>query len=266
MSNISSGFQKNKFLNRFYLVLKVNSQLVLNDYSLLFPVMIGLISIFGLSIFLLLAGFPRQSVQAVPTQTATPFKYLLLATEVVLPTQEDQFVISSDIQPTPPMDLDKNVMPTPTFDGPNGKSAGTLPLAHSEEAEINAPNIFAPTFTSTPDPIFAEAEPMTLGKYDASDPHIVHNGSWVNQGDLLISNTVGNHVAFKFIGQQIVLGYQSDANVGELTINIDGAETTITQLVGNAWFSQKLDGGTHFVILTHTSGESINLDYVDISG
>jgi hypothetical protein len=51
-----------------------------------------------------------------------------------------------------------------------------------------------------------------------------------------------------------------------MKVNIDGDEVTIPQLVGNAWFSQELASGTHHVILTHSDGASVNLDYIEISG
>ena len=61
-----------------------------------------------------------------------------------------------------------------------------------------------------------------------------------------------------------MLGYQSSDNAGDMTVSIDGSEVVITQLVGNSWFLQEVEPGTHFVILTHENGAFVNLDYIDI--
>jgi hypothetical protein len=231
------------------------------NYSLLAPLLIGIFSMLGICLIIMSIWFPRQNAQSTPTQTVTPFKYLLLATETVVPTLEMETAVTTKIFPTPTSRVD--VVSSATGVQQNGSS----PNGISTDAFMTA------SVTITPDPIFAESKPMSAGRYDDTYSEIIRNGNWKSQENvdsyqktLLISNTVSNSIAFSFIGSQMVLGYQSKADAGEMTVNIDGEEVTVTQLVGNAWFSEELEPGTHFVILIHANGASVNLDYIDISG
>ena len=233
----------------------MDNRLLKHNYSLLVPLLTGFISVIGICLILVSAWFPRQNTPVVPTKTVTPFKYLLLATETVVPTPGFETAAPTEIFPTPTSEVD--VVLTPALTEQNG---------------ISTDDFFTPTATITPDPIFAESDPMRVGIYDDRDSEIIRIGNWntqqnvenAHQKTLLVSNTVGNYIAFSFIGQEMALGYQSSNNAGDMLINIDGSEVTMTQLVGNAWFSQELERGTHHVILIHQSGTLINLDYIDI--
>lgn len=112
---------------------------------------------------------------------------------------------------------------------------------------------------------------MTAGTYDGADSQILSSGSWTNQGNstayqgtLLVSNTVGNSLALSFIGSEIQVGYLSSSSAGSLTITIDGSSETVSQSAGNKWISPSLEVGTHYVILMHESGSTVNLDYIVI--
>lgn len=234
----------------------MDNRIFSRDYSLLAPLLIGVISVLGICLIITPIWFPRQNAQTFPTQTVTPFKYLLLATLTPVPAVELEIAVGTEILPVPTATLEGGVALNP---------------ASTDQAGISTNDFFTSTITITPNPIFAESVPMKTGTYDDSDSHIIRTGIWKNQGNvdayqetLLVSNTVGNSVAFSFIGRQMVLGYQSSDNAGDITINMDGSEVTFTQLVGNAWFSQEVEPGTHFVILTHMSGASVNLDYIDV--
>ena len=229
------------------------------DKSLIIPLLIGIASLLGICLIIALEWQRGQDSQTIPTQTETPFKYILLATETMIPAPELDTAAPQETFPTPTTMLQEGGTPFPTL---------------IEQIATSASTVFTPTATITPNIIFDTTTPMTIGTYDDSDSHIVRTGNWINQsnvdsayqGTLLSSNKAGNYVAFNFIGTLMVLGYQSSLDAGDVTVNIDGSEVTLTQLVGNAWFSQELEPGTHFVILTHMSGASVNLDYIDIPG
>ena len=225
------------------------------SYSWIIPISIAMISLLGICLILWSAWSPGQKPQAVPTRTVTPFKYLFLATESLTPTPRPETATPTETPPASTTTSEADGTLTP----PSTGEAGTFIIEDT------------PTVTITPDPIFAEAGTMTVGKYDSTDSEITRVGTWNNQnnadayeGTLLVSNTVGSHVAFSFIGSYMVLGYQSTNAAGDMLVNIDGSEVTITQLVGNAWFSQELGPATHYVILTHESGPTVNLDYIEI--
>jgi len=227
------------------------------DYSLLFPLLIGFISLLGIGLILMSIWFPGKRAETAPTQTVSPFKYLLLGTETMIPTRELDTATPPEIFPTQTEMLHEGETFFPALTEQTGISTNA--------------DFFTPTVTITPNPTFTESEPMKVGTYDDTDSQLIRSGTWISQNNvdayqatLLVSNTVGNYVAFSFTGQQMVLGFQSSDNAGDLTVNIDGSEVTLTQLVGNEWISQELEPGTHFVILTHISGASVNLDYIDI--
>jgi hypothetical protein len=245
----------------------------LRDSSLIFPILVGIISLLGIGFLLVSIWFPRENTQMLPTRTVTPFKYLFLGTETVIPTPEPETAAPLDSYPVPdaPSEESIELLPVPTEQ--SGTPGGVLLLTVTEQTEngISTEEFFTPTFTITPAPIFAESGPMAAGIHDGADPQIIRSGNWTNQssvgayqGTLLVSNTVGNYVAFSFLGYQMILGYQGHDNAGNLMVNIDGSEVPITQRVGNSWFSEELEAGTHYVILTHESGTSVNLDSVEI--
>ena len=231
------------------------------NYSLFLPPLIGIISLFGICLILVSARFPRQNTQVVATQTVTPFKYLLLATETIVPTPGFETATVTEI------------FSSPTSEGDLVLSAVVPSLTLTEQNGISTDEFFTPIVTITPNPIFAESNPMTGGVYDDTDSEIIRHGNWKSQNKadayeqtLLVSNTVGNYVAFSFTGRYLVLGYQSTEDAGDLAVNIDGSEERLSQSEGNSWFSQDLGPGTHFVLLIHHSGSSVNFDYINIPG
>jgi len=240
----------------------MDNQLPGRDYSLLAPLLIGTISLLGICLILMSIWFTRQNAQTSPTQTVTPIKYLVLATRTLIESDELETFVPTALPLVP--------VPTETFPGET-----TFMVPDTEQAAIPLTDDFVTqTGTLTPEPLFPQSTPLTAGKYDDTHPGIIRMGNWTSQQDieiayqrtLLISNAVGNYLAFSFTGQQIVLGYVSDTTAGAMQVNIDGEEVTIPQLVGNAWFSQELASGTHQVIITHADGASVNLDYIDITG
>jgi hypothetical protein len=61
------------------------------------------------------------------------------------------------------------------------------------------------------------------------------------------------------------LGYQRGRNFGIVTVIIDDQPYRFhEQAFDLVWRSPELSTGDHFVRIIHESGESINLDYIEI--
>jgi hypothetical protein len=116
---------------------------------------------------------------------------------------------------------------------------------------------------------------LISGTYDNADLRITYNGSWVYQtgvpgaesGTLHVSQTIGNTITFRFIGDQLRIFYQSGAGLGFMTTVIDALEyPPLNQngppSVNSEWAITGLTSGTHTVTITHSSGGSINLDQI----
>jgi hypothetical protein len=242
----------------------------IRDYSLLFPVFVAILSLIGIGVLVATVWFPRQEAAIIPTQTLTPFKYLFLGTETPGPTPRPETATGSEYFPIVTSERDITTLPAST------EQSGTLsaiPLLTLTGQTGTPPAEFStPTLTITPESIFSGSVPLTTGKYDGADSKIIRTGNWTNQNDsnayqgtLLVSNTVGNSLAFSFTGSSMQVGYQSSTSAGSMMITLDGSEVTVPQLVGNIWISPSLESGTHYVILTHASGNTLNLDYIVIA-
>jgi hypothetical protein len=129
----------------------------------------------------------------------------------------------------------------------------------------------APSATPTPE----QVEPLVAGKYDDTNPTITYDRYWVfkmnsgtkyaYKGTLHISNSMGSEISFRFTGQRFYLGYQRGKNFGIVTVIIDEQPYSFhEQAFGNIWRSPALPPGTHSVRLIHESGETINLDYIEV--
>ena len=129
-----------------------------------------------------------------------------------------------------------------------------------------------PTLTSTS----VGAPPLNAGTYDDTDSHFSYSGDWVSQtnvsgaqnGTLHVSQTLGNTIMFRFIGDQLRIVYQSGAGLGVMAATIDGI-AILPPLSQNGspssnseWVITGLTNATHLVTLTHSSGGSINIDQV----
>jgi hypothetical protein len=224
--------------------------------SLLAPLVIGMLALFGICIILALAFFPQQDAEPLPTRTLTPFQYAFLATETMIPTPATETPEGSSVSTLESAD----------------PAAGSTPFSLSTEQSGTSSNRVDTTATpGTPDPLLDPGEPIAVGIYDESDSGFTYNGDWFNQENtdaymesVLVSDIVGNSMAFRFIGTQLWLGYLGSENSGEITINIDGVETAIDQQLTDLWISDLLESGTHDVIIRHTSGGPVNLDYIEI--
>lgn len=227
-------------------------------YSWIVPILIGIFSLLGLCLILGSNWLPSQAPQVAPSRTVIPFKYQLLATETLTPTPAAEMP-------------DSRVAPTGTSTVTKPELETTPSLSQTEQNGTLTEGLDTPTPTITLDPIFGNDAPLLAGIYDESDVGFTYIGIWDTEENVdayletvAVSETVGNYVAFSFEGYQIGLGYQSSIGAGEITINIDGSELTITQQAGSSWYSEAFESGTHYVIIKHTGAGPVNMDYVEI--
>lgn len=231
---------------------------LIQKYPFLPPLLIGAVSLLGICVILVTAFLPSQDVESIPTRTPTPFKYQFLATETLMPTAE---AVTAGLRVVPTASPKRTAPPTES----------TAFLLTAEPTEDSTAEFSTPIFTMTPNPIFDNAEPLPLGTYDDDDYRLTYIGVWNAEEDLdafletvFVSETVGDYLAFSFIGIRMGVGYQGRPDAGKITINIDGSEETITQQVGILWNSDDFESGTHNVIITHTGEGPINIDYIEI--
>jgi hypothetical protein len=129
-----------------------------------------------------------------------------------------------------------------------------------------------PSTTPTPDRI----QPLQAGtKYDDTNPNIAYDPYWAAlknpstassyKGTIHASSDTGSEASFRFTGKQFQLGYKRAKNFGTVTVLIDDQPYSFNeQAFDLVWSSPKLSPGDHFVRIIHESGESINLDYIEI--
>lgn len=216
------------------------------DRTLLIPIAIGVVSILGIG-WLFLTNALRETLSP-PTavSTAVPFDASSLATEVA------SFYPSA----------------TSTLDETPPTATETLPVTSTLITES------PPTASATPTPV--GVQPLAAGKrYDDTDPNIAYDQFWtalknsstVNayKGTLHTSNGTGNKASFRFTGEAFRLGYQRGMNFGTVTVLIDGQPYSFhEQDPSLLWRSPQLSPGDHLVQIIHESGESVNLDYIEI--
>jgi hypothetical protein len=226
-----------------------------SDRALLILVAIGVVSILGMILgigWLFLRSDLRETFMpptAVPT--AVPFDVRSFETEI--------WAFYPSATPTR-----NQTRPTATETPPE---AETLPSTSTLMTESLPPR----SATPTPDRI----QPLPAGKYDDTNPNIDYGLYWTAlknpgtknayKGTLHFSAGIGNEASFRFTGQRFRLGYQRGRNFGIVTVIIDDQPYRFhEQAFDLVWRSPELSPGDHFVRIIHESGESINLDYIEI--
>ncbi|HJS20043.1 MAG TPA: hypothetical protein VJ785_14945 [Anaerolineales bacterium] len=220
------------------------------DRALLIPIAIGVLSILGIGWILLTSVLGRSSIPP----TVTPPSLISLETRLPTPspaaarTQEEPL----------PTETGPESYPAPLTDTPSSTSTST---------EI----IPTPSATLTPGRI----QPLRAGKYDDTNPNIAYDKNWTAlknpgtenayKGTLHASTGNGNQASFRFTGDGFRLGYQRGRNFGTVTVLIDDQPYSFhEQAFDLVWRSPQLPPGDHFVRIIHQSGETINLDYIEI--
>ena len=234
------------------------------DRGLIPPALIGIFSVIGICLVLLVYRYNTSSVVVEVTVTQTPFKYIFLGTEPAISTEPSpEESATATLEEEPPLVFTPEQPPiilTPS-------TPQAIPSTSIPSTGVVVPNA---TLTLTS----ASTPPLSPGTYDDIDFRLVYTGNWVNQTNvsgaylntLHISNTLttpGNSVTFRFIGQEVRVLYQSGASLGVMGITLD---TTTSQLdqsdSSNELVLTATQSGTHTVTLTHLSGGTVNLDSV----
>ena len=232
------------------------------DRALLIPIAIGVVSILGIGWILWRSHLGESPIPPTAMPTAIPFDVSSLGTEVM------SFYPSA----TPTQDE------TPKAQTPSA-ATGTSPVAYPAPLDETLPStstlitesLPAPSATYTPDYI----QPLRAGRYDDTDPNIAYDPYWtalknpgtVNayKGTIHASADTGNEASFRFTGTRLRLGYQRGKTFGVVTVIVDDQSYSFhEQAFDLVWRSPQLTPGDHFVQIIHQSGESINLDYIEI--
>lgn len=228
------------------------------DRGIIIPLGIGLISIIGIGLILMKVRSDSSKLAPPISPTATPFKYLFLATETLTP--EFTTEANSKKRPATETQLPLDALSTKTV-----KTSETPRAAGSQEPTAD------PNKTETPTAIPPNL--LTVGKYDDIDDRITYDGDWFGESvdftfgeTLFVSNSIGDSASLKFLGTQLELGYLEDPELGVATVTIDETEYTVDQASGAEWLSPILPFGEHSVTILHTDGEVIILDYVTVVG
>ena len=228
------------------------------DRALLIPIAIGVVSIlgFGWIFFTSDLGTSLIPPTAIPSSVSSFNEAGTLTPAPVATSTQDE---------TPPEDTATGTLP----DSYPGSPSETLPSTSTLITE----SLSSPSATYTPDQI----QPLPAGKYDDMDPNIAYDRYWTvlknpgtenaYRGTLHASADIGDEASFRFTGKQFRLGYQRGRNFGTVTVMIDDQPYSFhEQAFDLLWNSPQLSPGDHFVRIIHESGESINLDYVEILG
>ncbi|HET9915186.1 MAG TPA: hypothetical protein VFQ13_25065 [Anaerolineales bacterium] len=226
------------------------------DRSLLIPIGISVFSIVGILFIFLTVYLDKPQVAVSPDPTPTPFKYLFLATETLVPDPA--------LETTPPEETVPEEPTGPIQEDLPEEEAATFPT--EESAQTN------PLSDSGTTPVVSTPVLNIVDRYDDTDPRLEYDGAWVSQtnvanarqGTLFVSNAIGNDLTLSFVGQQIVIGYLGEPSLGSITISIDDEEFQLDQSVGKEWVSPQFGNNEHFVIIVHESGDTVNLDYINV--
>ncbi len=223
------------------------------DRALLILITIGVVSILGIGWIFLTSDLGKSLI----TPTAIPSSFSSLEAETLTPSPSA----------------------TPTQDEIPPTATGTSPDAYPEPPAETLPSTSTliteslPTPSATPTPY--QFQPLPPGKYDDMDPNIAYDRYWIvlknpgtanaYKGTIHFSAAIGNEVSFRFTGKRFLLGYQRGKNFGIVTVIIDDQPYSFhEQAFDLLWRSPQLSPGDHFVRIIHESGESINLDYIEI--
>lgn len=219
--------------------------------ELILPILLGGLSVLGIGVVFVLGRLSDARYSAPPGASETPYRYIYLGTEPGLST------LTPEATDTPVATATGDLTPLTTLVPPT---------------EIISLPTRQPSQTPTASPTLASI----LSKFDDTYFELLYDGDWVGQSDvpdvyqntLHLSFTINSSVSFTFVGEKVIVSYQSGPSLGRISITLDGIQfevdqsSTSTQLV--EWQSAVLVRGTHTIVITHISGGSINLDSITI--
>jgi hypothetical protein len=227
------------------------------DRGLLIPIVVGVVSILGLA-WIFLTNYRSES-SIPPTVEPTPIPFDVSPFETRTPPSRPSTTLTPEETPPTATGTSPEAYPGPPVETP--PSASTLIIESRP----------APSATLAPD----QVQLLSAGKYDNTHPNIAYDRNWsfkmnsgttfAYKGTLHVSTSIGNEASFRFTGQRFNLGYQRGRNFGIVTVLIDGQPYSFhEQAFDRIWRSPQLPPGTHSVRIIHESGESINLDYIEV--
>jgi len=230
------------------------------DRTLLILIAIGVVSILGIGWLFLTSDLREIFIHPTAVPTAIPFDIGPLQTEAAslfpsaTPAQDETLLTVTATGPV-------------SYLGPSDARPASTSTLVTESRPTPTPFI-----SPTPDRIL----PLAAGRrYDDTDPNIAYDRFWtalknsstVNEykGTIHASNSVGSEASFRFSGEWFLLGYKRGRSFGTVTVLIDNQPYSFhEQAFDLVWRSPELPAGDHFVQIIHQSGESINLDYIEI--
>ena len=230
------------------------------DRTLLIPIAIGVVSILGIGWIFLTSDLRATFIPPTAVPTALPFDIGPLQTEAAslfpsaTPAQDETLLTVTATGPV-------------SYPGPPDAGLASTSILVTESRPRPTPFI-----SPTPDRIL----PLAAGRrYDDTDPNIAYDRFWtalknpstVNEykGTIHASTGIGNEASFRFTGEGFLLGYKRGKSFGTVTVLIDDQPYSFhEQAFDLIWRSPALTPGTHSVRLIHESGESINLDYIEV--
>lgn len=226
------------------------------DREHLIPIAVALVSILGVGWIFLTNYHSESPIPPTVEPTAIPFDFGQFETwtppaSSAAPTLEETLPTITETSPA--------VYPNPP--------AEPLPSAGTVITES------PPVLSATPAP--DQPPPLPAGKYDDTNPNIAYDRHWIilknpgtknaYKGALHVSGSIGSEASFRFTGKQFFIGYQRGKNFGTVTVMIDDQPYSFhEQAFDLLWRSPQLSPGTHSVSIVHESGESVNVDYVQI--
>ncbi len=232
------------------------------DRGILLPIGVGIISLIGICVILVVGRITaaRANVQELPTATA--FKYALVGTEPAITT-----VTLESSQLAPPAATE----PPAIF-----MTSTRTPISTPTRLQLVTVSPGSSTNTPTRTPTSASAAPLNEGTFDDVYDHLFYTGDWDAQGSvpgaykntLHISGTLGDVVSFQFIGQELRVFFQAGPSLGVIRLNLDGTNYDMNETNSSTqtyeWVLPSVTNGTHTVTITHLSGGSVNLDEIII--
>jgi len=241
------------------------------DRSILIPIALSVFSIFGIFIALAVVYLDKPQAVVPVGQTATPFKYIFLGTETRVPDPE---LATTPVAETVPEELaDPILIQTPQAEFPPSPTVSASQADTFSQANTLVSNTLQAS-TATATATVGAAALNVIDRYDDADSRLDYDGDWVGESNignayqrtLFVSNTIGNDLILSFVGQQIIIGYLGGPGLGSIAISIDDNDFQLDQSIGKEWVSPQFTNTEHFVIIVHESGNSVNLDYINILG
>lgn len=240
------------------------------DRGILLPIFFGGFSIIGIIVVLLIGRSLNSPPPVSASPSATQFQYIYLGTEPAITTP---LIEETEAVPVP---TEAPVEITEAVTSSTSSISTPIILTKSNTTSTSTSivlNTNTPSGNGVPSATATLSTPSSANTYDDTDARLNYEGSWASQtgvsgayqGTLHISNANGNSVTFSFTGQEIHVFYQAGPSLGSMTITIDNLggppisqAQNVTQI--REWDSGLLTAGTHSIVITHSTGGSINVD------